>query len=239
MKQESIDSAFDPTNIAKKKEKHEAAQKLPPEVQARINLRVFNYVVADALPLSTVESEHFRDLIREIDPRVQVICVKTLKANIAAEFLKYKDDLRGKFQSAIAICLTADAWGSKHRSFLGVTAHWFLAEKNKAIIRKSAGIACKRFVGKYFGLRTTKILIYTYFLILFRISHPRQHSENASFHPLVHIHGDHSVSVISTVLKLLPFRLKKVFSPVENIGKCKFYSRFLTPFITGFFHLHF
>ena len=163
MKQESIDSAFDPTNIAKKKEKHEAAQKLPPEVQARINLRVFNYVVADALPLSTVESEHFRDLIREIDPRVQVICVKTLKANIAAEFLKYKDDLRGKFQSAIAICLTADAWGSKHRSFLGVTAHWFLAvlaeKKNKAIIRKSAGIACKRFIGKYFGVRTTLILI--------------------------------------------------------------------------------
>ena len=128
MKQESIDSAFDPTNIAKKKEKHEAAQKLPPEVQARINLRVFNYVVADALPLSTVESEHFRDLIREIDTWVQVVCGKTLKENIAADFLKYKDDLRGNYQSAIDICLTVDdAWGSKHRSFLGVTAHWFLA----------------------------------------------------------------------------------------------------------------
>lgn len=110
-KQESISTVLHPTTIALKKEKHENAQKLPPEVQARINFRVLNYVVADALPLSTVESTHFRELIREVDPRVQIVCIKTLKERIAVEFLKFKENLRCQFQSSVGICLTADAWG--------------------------------------------------------------------------------------------------------------------------------
>ncbi len=83
----------------------------PRKFKLELTFRVFNYVVADALPLSTFESTQFRELIREVDPRVQIVCIKTLKERIAIEFIKFKENLRCQFQSSIGICLTADAWG--------------------------------------------------------------------------------------------------------------------------------
>ena len=54
--QETIISALNPENIAKKKEKKE---KLSAEVQKRITLRIFDYILEDARPLNTVESPFF------------------------------------------------------------------------------------------------------------------------------------------------------------------------------------
>ncbi len=146
--QVDIATAFDPDVIAKKRQKMDADKKLPPDVQERINIRVFKFVVADALPLCTVESVYFRDLIRVIDPRVQVVCVKTLKLTIASEFQKFKSNLRFEFAKVGWVCLTADIWGSKNRSFLGVTAHWLITKEDGSVERKSAALAVKRFEGR-------------------------------------------------------------------------------------------
>lgn len=145
--QVDIATAFNPDVIARKRQKMDADKKIPPEVQERINIRVFKFVVADALPLCTVESVYFRDLIREIDQRVQVVCVKTLKMTIASEFQKFKSNLRIEFAKVGWVCLTADIWGSRNRSFLGVTAHWLITKEDGSIVRKSAALAVKRFEG--------------------------------------------------------------------------------------------
>lgn len=144
--QDSIVDALNPAVIAKKKEKLEKDKALPPEKQEQINMKAFQFVVGDALPLSTVESPRFRDLIKEVDPRVRVFCVKTLKLKIAKEFFAFKEKVKQSFLSAHSVCLTSDVWGAKNRSFLGVTAHW-IVEENGILKRKSAGIACKRFAG--------------------------------------------------------------------------------------------
>lgn len=145
-RQEDIVTAFSPTTIAEKTEKHAEKKKMPPDVQSRINLRVLSYIVGEARPLITVESVHFINLLKEVDPRVEVYCVKTLKKLIAQKYLDFKDKLKKEFSLVSTVCLTADLWGSSKRSFMGVTAHW-VVEDDLQIKRKSAAIACKRFPG--------------------------------------------------------------------------------------------
>ena len=49
-------SAFQPSNIAKKKELSTEKNKLPHDIQENINLKILHYIVAEARPLITVES---------------------------------------------------------------------------------------------------------------------------------------------------------------------------------------
>ena len=145
-RQETLHETCDAENMKKKKEKHEKKKRLEPDVQERINYRVLDYIVAEARPLITVESETFQDILKEIDDRVQIFSVKTLKKTIVKEFKKFKSELEIKFKEAACVCLTADIWSAKNRSFLGVTAHW-LVTIDACITRKSAAIAIRRFTG--------------------------------------------------------------------------------------------
>lgn len=147
--QETINVALDLNTISRKKEKIEKAKKLEPEHQVRVDMRIFQYVVGSCLPLSTVENSLFRNVCTEINPKVNVVCTKTLKKTILQQYLEYKASLRKRFSNAVDVCLTADAWGSKRRSFLGVTAHWLESKGEMSELKRcSAALACKRFQGK-------------------------------------------------------------------------------------------
>lgn len=113
--QPSILDAMNPEKIHERKEKKEKLKQLATDHQKRIDAKVLLYVVAKALPISTVSSESFREMLREIDDRVNVLCSKTLRRNIAAEFTRFKLDLKVRFSKASCICLTADIWGSKNQ----------------------------------------------------------------------------------------------------------------------------
>ena len=145
-RQEDIVTALSPTTIAEKTERIAKKKKMSPDVQGRINLRILSYIVGEARPLITVESVHFINLLKEIDPRVEVFCVKTLKKLIAQKYFDFKEKLKKEFSVVNTVCLTADLWGAKNRSFMGVTAHW-LVEEDSEIKRKSSAICCKRFAG--------------------------------------------------------------------------------------------
>ena len=149
--QEKISAALNPDTISKKKtvlaEKKQKKEKLPDELQERITMRIFDYIVADARPISTVDSTYFRNMLKEITPRVNICCAKTLKKMVAKSYIDFKSKLKVKFESAVSVCLTADVWGSLKRSFLGITAHWLELDESGVMTRKSAGIACKRFEG--------------------------------------------------------------------------------------------
>jgi hypothetical protein len=93
-------------------QKKKIKEKLPDELQERITMRIFDYIVADARPISTVESTYFRNMLKEIDPRVNICSVKTLKKIVAKSYLEFKTKLKVKFQSVASVCLTADVWGS-------------------------------------------------------------------------------------------------------------------------------
>ncbi|KAI9552548.1 hypothetical protein GHT06_020401 [Daphnia sinensis] len=148
--QETIDVALVLNTISRKKEKIENAKKLEPEHQARVDMRIFQDVVGSCLPLSTVLNSLFRNVCTGINPKVNVVCTKTLKKTILQQYLEYKASLRKRFSNAVDVCLTADAWGSKRRSFLGVTAHWLESKGEMSELkRSSAALACKRFQGSH------------------------------------------------------------------------------------------
>ncbi len=110
-------------------------------------MRIWQYVVGSCLPLSTVENILFRLLLEEVDDRVVVMCVKTLKKRIVEELFKFKGKLTEDFRKAIDVCLTADTWGALCRAFLGITAHWLSVNSDGLIERHSAALAVKRFTG--------------------------------------------------------------------------------------------
>ncbi|KZS04125.1 Uncharacterized protein APZ42_032962 [Daphnia magna] len=148
--QQTIDVALDLSTISRKEEKIEKAKKLESEHQVRVDMRIFQYVVGSCLPLSTVENSLFRNVCTEINPKVNVVCTKTLKKTILQQYLEYKASLRKRFSNAVDVCLTADAWGSKRRSFLGVTAHWLKSKGEMSELKRcSAALACKRFQGSH------------------------------------------------------------------------------------------
>lgn len=107
--QEKISTSLDPVTISKKKELKKKERRLPSDIQEKINLRIFDYIVAEGRPLSTVESIYFRDLLKEIDPKNEVMCVATLKKKMVAKaYINFEDRLRIQFNSATEVCLTAD-----------------------------------------------------------------------------------------------------------------------------------
>lgn len=111
---------------------------------------IVDFIVADALPLQTVEHLPFHKLVYGMsNQRVQVMGVKKLRRLVEHDFSAFQEHLRLIFTSPAYVCLTTDAWSSRHRSYIGFTAHWINPDTFK---RESAAIGLKRFVGRQFTL---------------------------------------------------------------------------------------
>lgn len=92
--------------------------------QQKFNQNVTNYVVQSMKPLSTVDNISFTKIFQDLDPTLQIMSRRTLGRRIddAYDFIQKK--LKETFQATNYISTTADIWSTKHRSFMGVTAHW-------------------------------------------------------------------------------------------------------------------
>lgn len=74
------------------------------------------------------------------------MCKKTFYLELLKAAEEHKAEVKSKLHSADTVCLTADIWSNKKRSFLGVTAHVI----DKATFeRQSFAIACERFSGTH------------------------------------------------------------------------------------------
>lgn len=74
----------------------------------------------------------------------QLISRRTTNRRIKQRFDDYKNELKSTLKDIDHICITADIWSAKRRSFFGVTAHWIDID---TLERKSASLACRRFKG--------------------------------------------------------------------------------------------
>jgi hypothetical protein len=99
-------------------------KKLPSTEQDVIAGIMLDYIVADARPISTVDLPNFIKLIDSLNPKFQKFSRNTLAAMIVKEFNRYKDELVSLLSKVSTVCLTADAWSSQRRAFLGITVHW-------------------------------------------------------------------------------------------------------------------
>lgn len=110
---------------------------------------IVKYVVNEMRPLRTVESDSFRVLVTGLNSAVTVMCCKTLHVILKNKYDSMLHTLKSELSSTRYICTTADIWSSAHRSFLGMTAHWFGTDSDGNLLRKSAALACMRFKGKH------------------------------------------------------------------------------------------
>lgn len=122
------------------------SRKLTKEEQDKIDCLILDYIVANARPLSTVDSPSFKKLIQGLQPRAMIVRRPKLSRLLAAEYRSFQVNIKSELEAVETVCLTADMWSARHRSFLGITAHW-IVEKNEELVRRSAAIGFQRFTG--------------------------------------------------------------------------------------------
>lgn len=117
--------------------------------QAELNRLIARYVVEDMLPISTVESVAFRELISKIPVKRREgvpPCRKTFSKYLDNEYAKMEVELKKTFEKLEHVSTTADIWTAHNKSFLGVTAHWINPQNMQ---RGKAALACRRFKGRH------------------------------------------------------------------------------------------
>ena len=104
------------------------------------------YIAGDLLPLSTVDSENFKNLMEHAEPRYQMPSRTFLTSKLLHEkSTEVKNNLKGQLKKGQSVCLTIGFWSNRQmRGFLGITGHFILDWALKSVM-----IFCKRFKGKH------------------------------------------------------------------------------------------
>lgn len=92
-----------------------------------INRLVAAYIVEEMLPVSTVESPLFRNILSRIQVRSgwpPSSDRKTFASYLDQCYAKMETELKKTFESSEYVSTTADIWSSHNKSFLGITVHW-------------------------------------------------------------------------------------------------------------------
>ncbi|XP_023815553.1 zinc finger BED domain-containing protein 4-like [Oryzias latipes] len=82
-----------------------------PNKQA-VDEAVVNMIIKDCQPLSFVENEGFRELLKLILPSYALPSRKTIKDLVSQKYEEEKEKTKKDLQSAVAVTLTADMWTS-------------------------------------------------------------------------------------------------------------------------------
>ena len=135
---QSIDRFVPKTPMIMKKCNQEDASKL-----------ITNLIVKCALPLSLVEKDPFKDLVKKLSSgNCHSIARNTLVSKIDKLSSDHYEHIKTELKSVNFVCSTADIWSTKNnkRSFLGMTVHYIDPVDYQ---RKSYAIACDRFKGSH------------------------------------------------------------------------------------------
>ncbi|CAB4067315.1 unnamed protein product [Lepeophtheirus salmonis] len=84
------------------------------------------YVVEDALPLSTVDSPAFQKLVSKIPvrPSDKLPDRKTFAKDLDKAYEAMKKELKKKNDAQVYVSVTGGIWSANKKSFIGVTIHW-------------------------------------------------------------------------------------------------------------------
>ncbi|XP_047461459.1 E3 SUMO-protein ligase ZBED1-like [Mugil cephalus] len=102
-----------------------------PNKQA-VDEAVVNMIIKDCQPLSFVENEGFRELLKLIVPLYALPSRKTIKDLVSQRYEEEKEKTKKDLQSAVAVTLTADMWTSMNmEAYLAVTGHYMDKESHE------------------------------------------------------------------------------------------------------------
>lgn len=99
------------------------AKKVDPSRAKEITNKIVD-VVVDGLPISIVEKESFKTLIKNIAPGYQLPCRKTVSKILSERHVAGKRELTQKLTECDSLSITTDAWTSLcQEAYLAVTCH--------------------------------------------------------------------------------------------------------------------
>ncbi|KYN01440.1 hypothetical protein ALC62_07790 [Cyphomyrmex costatus] len=84
-------------------------------------------------------------IFSDINFKLEVPSRRTLVRRIDNDYNRIVNNLKQTLQSIKYISTTADIWSTKHKSFMGVTAHWITED----LKRNSCVLDCRRFKGTH------------------------------------------------------------------------------------------
>nr|XP_054590355.1 zinc finger BED domain-containing protein 4-like [Nothobranchius furzeri] len=93
---------------------------------------VVNMIIKDCQPLTIVENEGFRELLKLIAPSYVLPSRKVIKDLVSQKYEEEKEKTKKDLQSVIAVSLTADMWTSINmEAYLAVTCHYVDKESHE------------------------------------------------------------------------------------------------------------
>ncbi|KAE8298870.1 hypothetical protein D5F01_LYC03379 [Larimichthys crocea] len=119
-----------------------------PTSGAELNRLVGRYVVEEMLPVNTVDSPSFRDIVRRIPTSkgTELPHRTSFASYLDREYSTMEENLRTALRDVDFVSTTADIWTANNKSYMGVTLHWF---SRHTLERKKAALACKRVRGRH------------------------------------------------------------------------------------------
>lgn len=107
---------------------------------------MLGFIIGTNSAFRLVENEKFHELISYVsNGQAKVPTTKTLITDLNDKYIKIKLKLMELIDRANYVCLTADGWTNKGRSFLGITIHMFDDNLNK----ESYLLAFRRLFGRH------------------------------------------------------------------------------------------
>lgn len=94
-----------------------------------INELIAKMISMHNLPIHMVEWQHFRELLKFVEPNFTPPCYETIKILIDEQAKKISKIIKSEIEESTSICLTTDAWTStSNDSYLAVTASFITSE---------------------------------------------------------------------------------------------------------------
>lgn len=92
----------------------------------QLDRKIAKLILSNLLPLSFVDSEHFRDFISDLHPGYVPCCSTTLKSVLIPKLvLETEDHVRTTLQRAQSFAITTDSWTSLAMDrYVSLTAHF-------------------------------------------------------------------------------------------------------------------
>lgn len=105
-----------------------------------------SFIASTSSAFRVVENKEFIELMEYVSQtKAKLPTTKTLMSDLNQKFEQLKTKLKEKIAKAKYLCLTADVWTNKSRSFLGVSIHFF----DDSLEKQSYLLAFRRVYGRH------------------------------------------------------------------------------------------
>lgn len=126
------------------------------DINFKVRDLTLKFVAATKSAYRIVENPELSDLISYVSgEKARLPTAKTLKSDLDTTYCFMKNALIDVIDKSEYVCLTADLWTNKARSYMGVTIHLF----DEALNRQSYLLAFRRMYGRHTHMAIKEMLI--------------------------------------------------------------------------------